>query len=365
MDKRPLLAFGHFNQDQRRALASAALESAFELTVVDTPHDAARWLGGHTSHAMLFNSATPGAEQVAVEARAEAGHAQVPIIALVPELNDLTFAEVFSWGGDDAVALDNPRALLGRLRALPKDAPAPPSNGRGAALVADPDPSRRIVLGRVLRNAGYTITFAAGQRDAEGYARSPELDLVVLNSELTESVRPTVEGCRQGGGRATWIVTCPPRDLGRTRAELSSLDRATATDGFAPAENVLFLANELSNTARTNQRSSARLLFGATIAFRGAGRDRDDYGFSYNISAGGLYVRTLLPPEDESVWLEMTPPRSERRVRLVGKVVWRRGFGPSGTATVPPGFGVQIVEGASADLEAWRAGYEAFSAAMA
>ena len=44
-----------------------------------------------------------------------------------------------------------------------------------------------------------------------------------------------------------------------------------------------------------------------------AGRDADDRGFSYNLSLGGLYVRTLSPPEDDIVWVELRPPRSERR----------------------------------------------------
>ena len=131
-------------------------------------------------------------------------------------------------------------------------------------------------------------------------------------------------------------------------------------DGFAPPENVLFLLNELSHK-HENKRASARLLYGTSAAFRGAGRDEDDVGFTFNLSAGGLYVRTLAPPEDELVWLELTPPRSERRVRLVGRVAWRRGIAHSATATVPPGFGVEIVDGASSDLKLWRAGYSAFA----
>ncbi len=365
MEKRPLLAFGHFSHEQRHALAGAAVESAFELNVVGTAHEAANWLGNHRPHAMLLDGASPGAEQAAVDTRAEAEHAQVPIIALTREPGDLTFAEVFSWGGDDVVAAADSHALVGRLRALPRSAPEPAGNGRGAALVADSDRTRRIVLGRVLRNAGYQVTFAAREPDLEGYARNGDIDLVVMGNGLADKPRDVIEKSRNAGGRATWIVSCAPRDLGHTHQELAGLERVTATDGFAPSENVLFLANELSNGARQNQRKSQRMLFGTTVAFRGAGRERDDYGYSYNVSAGGVYVRTLLAPEDETVWLELTPPRSERRVRLVGKVVWRRAFGPSGTATVPPGFGVQIIDGASSDLEAWRRGYEAFSAAMA
>ncbi len=78
-----------------------------------------------------------------------------------------------------------------------------------------------------------------------------------------------------------------------------------------------------------------------------------------------MYVRTLAPLEPRAeVWLEMWPPRSERRVRLGGVVAWRRPFGPRGGATVPAGFGVQIRDGLAGDLERWRAGYEAFAESL-
>jgi hypothetical protein len=123
----------------------------------------------------------------------------------------------------------------------------------------------------------------------------------------------------------------------------------------------VFLANELERGGAGDKRASRRLLYGTTVSFRGAGRDADEHGFSYNLSLGGLYVRTLAPPEDDLVWLEIRPPRSERRVRLEGRVVWRRKFGPSEGATVPPGFGVALTDATRRDLEAWEGGYRAFS----
>ncbi|HEY6460212.1 MAG TPA: hypothetical protein VIY73_08670, partial [Polyangiaceae bacterium] len=63
------------------------------------------------------------------------------------------------------------------------------------------------------------------------------------------------------------------------------------------------------------------------------------------------------------VWVDLWPPRSERRVRLAGKVAWRRGFGAQGS-TVPPGFGVKIVDGLAGDLEKWQAGCRAFARTM-
>jgi hypothetical protein len=137
-----------------------------------------------------------------------------------------------------------------------------------------------------------------------------------------------------------------------------------ANDSFAPAENVLFLANEMKNDERRDQRSSTRVLYGTTVAFRGAGRYEDDFGFTYNVSGGGMYVRTLAVPEDDMVWLELCPPRAERRVRLVGQVQWRRSFAYSANARVPPGFGVKVVDGARADLDAWAAGYAALSESL-
>ena len=111
-----------------------------------------------------------------------------------------------------------------------------------------------------------------------------------------------------------------------------------------------------------DKRASPRVLYGTTVAFRVAGRDQDEIGFSYNVSASGIFVRTLAPLDaGQEVWLEMWPPRSERQVRLVGTVAWKRSFGPNEAATVPAGFGVRITEGLPGDLARWNLGYEAFA----
>ena len=249
-----------------------------------------------------------------------------------------------------------------RLRRLPADAPAPDSCGRARALVADPDRRRRIALARPLGRAGYSVTFAASAEDV--WAAASECSLIVTSSELHDSAHDQIARARHAGTDAAWIVTVPPRSLGALRRELAELDHVAATDAFAPPDSILFVANELAHADRENQRSSARLLYGTTVAFRGAGRDEDDHGHSYNLSEAGLYVRTLAPPEDDHVWLELRAPRHERRVRLVAEIAWRCAFSHGTRATAPPGFGVRIVDGARADLEAWRAGYAAFSEAV-
>jgi DNA-binding response OmpR family regulator len=357
---RSLLVLGSYGREERLRLAGAAEQAAFSADFVDGAREASKWLDANDPHAVLVDDGDT-AKGVCLEARAQARHAQVPILSLNRGVDDLAFAEAFSWGGDDAVERLDTHALVARLRGLPVTPPGAPRNGRGTALIVDPDRTRRIVLGRVLRNAGYSIEFAVSDDDAVGRAKNHAPKLVVASSDVGQSPGALLAAARGAGATATWIVTCPPKDIGAARSSVEVLGNATVTDGFAPAENVVFLANELERGGANDKRASRRLLYGTSVSFRGAGRDLDDTGFSYNVSIGGLYVRTLSPPEDDIVWVELRPPRSERRVRLEGRVVWRRKFGPSEGATVPPGFGVAINDATKRDLEGWREGYTAFA----
>jgi hypothetical protein len=313
---------------------------------------------------VVANAEAMGADSDAIDLRKDPRRARLPMIAVCREMGDLSFAGAFSWGADDVVELNRLRPLLVRLRGLPREQPPEVTGARKAALIADTDPSRRVTVGRVLRNAGYNVTFAATSQDAVDFAQQKGLDLVVMSAELECVPRQVIEHAHAAGSHAKFMISCAPRDLRSCKAALVGLDHATAFDGYAPPENVLFLANELQSGMRFNQRASARILYGTTVAFRGAGRHEDDYGFAYNISREGIYVRTLAPPEDKVVWLELCPPRSERRVRLVGEVAWRRRFNYADGATVPPGFGVRIVDGAATDRAEWVAGYDGLAQAL-
>jgi DNA-binding response OmpR family regulator len=360
---RQLLALGKFQHEERASIAAAAVQAAFAAEFMDAGRDASRWMDANAPHAVVMQDSEP-ARNLCLEARAQAQHAQVPMLAWSREVDDLGFAEVFNWGGDDAVVAGDAHGLLARLRALPPELPGPPKNGRGPALIVDQDPTRRILMGRVLRNAGHVIEFAVSHEDAMARVREREPKVVVSASDIGAGPAALLAAARQAGSNATWIVTCPPKDMHAVRTAVEPFGGATATDGFAPAENIVFLANELSRGGANDKRSSRRLLFGTTVGFRGAGRDEDERGFSYNISAGGLYVRTLAPPEDDVVWLEVRPPRCERLVRIECRVVWRRKFGSPEGATVPPGFGVAITDATARDLEAWKLGYAAFAGAL-
>ena len=84
---------------------------------------------------------------------------------------------------------------------------------RGTVLVAETDRSRRILVGRVLRNAGYSVTFAVSGEDLNQFVQSKPHDVVVASSALIDSPREFVEGLRQNDGKTLVVVTTPPREI--------------------------------------------------------------------------------------------------------------------------------------------------------
>jgi DNA-binding response OmpR family regulator len=358
---RSTLAVGRFASATATRLESASRSAGLDFNQVDSISDALTWAEQNEPHSLLLDGTSGNLERSCLEVRAQVRHALVPIIALAPVVNELAFAEVFSCGGDDVVGIRNNEALTSRLRRLPIapwERPVPAAEK--TALISASDRNRRIVLARVLSNAGYPIRFAVDLDETDRFSREAPPRLVVIDTEL-EGVQALITRAAPRNPNTLWIVSTAPRHMRQCHSWLRDLANAAVTDSFAPPENIVFLANELGRGKGNDKRASRRLLYGTMVSFRCAGREEDDYGLSYNVSAGGLYVRSLAPPVEDRVWLELRPPRTERLVRLEGRVCWRRGYGPSAMATVPPGFGIEIMDGSKADREAWVTGYKSFA----
>jgi DNA-binding response OmpR family regulator len=361
---RGTLAVGDFGRNALDGLRAVSEGTGLELNVVGSSFEALEWMTQHEPHSLLLKSGGKEVEQTCFEVRAQLRHALVPIVALASKVDELAFAEVFSWGGDDVVCLGEWDKLITRLRRLPKAAwERKPDSQQRVALIAATERSRRIVLARVLGNAGYAIQFAVTLEDAALLAEKSPPRVVVIDADL-DGAMSLVREQAPAHPQTLWIITAPPRRIRECKSKLEDLPNAALIDGYAPPENVVFLANELGGGRGVDKRASRRLLYGTLVRFRSAGRDSDDLGLSYNISSGGIYVRSLAPPIEDCVWLELTPPRTERRVRLEGMVAWRRGYGPSDTATVPPGFGVKITDASRADIKAWEDGYHSLAALL-
>lgn len=361
---RSTLAVGRFGATTAAGLEAASRAAGLEFARVESIAEALAWADEQNPHSLLLDGSSGNLERSCLEVRAQVRHALVPIVALASEVNELAFAEAFSCGGDDVVGVRAEAALTSRLRRLPNSPwERPPASADKVALISATERDRRVVLARVLGNAGYVIRFAVDLEETERVVKEAPPRLVVIDTNL-DGVEAVMQRAAPANPQTLWIISTAPRHLKSCNSWLERLPNAAATDSFAPPENIVFLANELGRGKGNDQRSSRRLLYGTLVAFRCAGRDQDDYGLSYNVSAGGLYVRSLAPPVDDLVWLELRPPRTDRLVRLEARVCWRRGYGPSSMATVPPGFGLEIVDGSRTDREAWLAGYKSFAQSM-
>jgi len=358
---RSTLAVGRFGGATAASLEAASRAAGLDFNQVDSIIEALAWTEENEPHSLLVDGANDGLERCCLEVRAQVRHALVPIVAVAQQVNELAFAEIFSCGGDDVVGIRAQGPLTARLRRLPVSPwERPPASADKVALISASDRNRRIVLARVIGNAGYTIRFAVDLEETERFAGESTPRLVVIDTDST-GVQELITRAAPKDPNILWIVSTAPRHMRLCHSWLRELPNATVTDSFAPPENIVFLANELGRGKGNDQRASRRLLYGTMVAFRCAGRDEDDFGLSYNVSAGGLYVRSLAPPVEDRVWLELRPPRTERLVRLEGRVCWRRGYGPSDMATVPPGFGLEIADGSRADRESWVTGYRSFA----
>jgi hypothetical protein len=324
----------------------------FCLEVADSLAAAVPPLREKTTRAVLVDGAAEGAEQLCQMARVGRFPGDLVVLVGAKKPDDASFAQAYDWGADDVVSLDSEFGVSTRLGRLPTDTALPP-RARGSALVAEPDARLAARVERMLGYAGYDVERAVElepSRERVPYGRT---GLVLLSSELGNPVE-VVRQLRESGSQAVLLVWSKPDEVEPLTRALGRFDRVAVLSQRAPVESVLFLSNQLmTGPNEVVARTERRFLYGTTVAFREAGADEDDYGFTYNVGPGGIYVRTLAVPAQANVWIELRPPGGHRRVRLAGEVVWRRPFGFASDALAPPGFGMHLSAGLWQDYERW------------
>lgn len=347
---RRVIALGNLGGDLRTTLESAVAQAGLELTLTREPSHALLTLERSGAVAVLVDTATLGSEQFCKRARGSERLRRVPIVALSRNPSELGFSRVFGWGADDLSPLLDPEPLARRLRAIVAAADKVVT-ATGQAVVSESTTQRRTVVGRVLVQAGYEVKFALDKQAAEAYCSESETRIAVHSAQMGDP-RKLIDAVARAGALPIWIITTEASSVNRLARSLAGLDRVAVTSNAGSPEDLLFLANELV-FARGPKRREWRALYGTPVAFRAEGTFRDEYGFSYDVSPTGVYVRSLLPCEADDVEVELRPPRSEERLRLQGKVVRRFAFGSGSVASAPPGFAVKLLGPASA-LAAWE-----------
>lgn len=339
-------------------LRRAATSSALCLVHKPTVPAAAAWLERESPSAVVVDLRALLACDLISSLRRTPRWERVPILGLTPEPSEIAFAETFWAGGDDVVCPGDIDPLVARLRAAQSRSSPDPEDARGRVIVAGGEALFRVAAARVLAGAGYEVDLAMTGDEVESAAADPGVKAIVLSASLPGlTALSLVESARAAGRSVPFVLCVPPRLMPRARVTARKLPRVALCDAFAAPDEILFTTNDLLAPKRDERRGAARVAFGTLVWLRPAGADRDVVGYTYNVSAKGLFVRTLHPfAQGQPVWIEIVPPRGDRRVRLVGQAAWHRPFGLAGPALCPPGAGFQITGGLPGEAEIFEAG---------
>lgn len=304
---------------------------------------------------VLLDGELDGAAELAAWMKGHSKLSSVPLVALVREVSDAAFEFAHRAGADDTVPFDDDAAIRRRVALLEAPVQSIRPAASAWAVVLGSDPSRRRVIGMYLRRAGYLTCFADAIEDLTSLPSDATVQVAVAVG-CAEQLRSLVGRLRD----VTRAPSLPVVAVVRPYAITSALDipSVALVKDDAPTDHVLFQVNELLREQGGIERASRRVLFGTVCAFRGPGAQRVTYGLTYNVSAGGFYVRTLdAPARGTRLWCELAAPGA-KPMHLRGDVAWRRRVcDPSSSS--PYGFGLQLDDGdcPPRDLRAYRTLY--------
>src|SRR5260370_29228571 len=158
---RPLLVVGLSDKGLLDRYARSAVRAGVETVEVAAPSEIESYVENGAPAAVALQMKSEGAEGVCLALRADGRLAGLPIVGLIPELDDLAFLEMYGWGGDDVIRTSFPDDLVPRLRVLTPEPALSPLVARGEALIPAEDRRRRILDGPILLNARYSLRIAA------------------------------------------------------------------------------------------------------------------------------------------------------------------------------------------------------------
>jgi CheY-like chemotaxis protein/Tfp pilus assembly protein PilZ len=335
----PLLVCG---VDPSEALRATAADLDLDLFAVSSLDEVQGRLAGAPPHCFLVDCSTKEGAAVCQGVRMASELADTPIIAVIDDPWSASLAQSFALGADDYVPVDAYDPLRRKLLALRKEGVLGAAFLSGQVVLADPSRERRVHLARNLSKMGLQVRFAV---EAGEIPCDVGVKLIVAHCTLAPSgVVRGVRSFRGGpGARIPWVIVGTHLELEAVKEQLQQERDIRFLDVEADPAQIAFTANQLVVGASRSMRRSARLTYETAARFDVLAGGHAEWGYTYNINRGGIYVRTLTPPSlGLDLMLELVPPYGQQRVTIEGRVVWRQEY--CGSKGYPPGFGVQYAE---------------------
>jgi hypothetical protein len=294
--------------------------------------------------------------------RDKAGLFDVPVLVLVNRLAECehAFLDAKNAGADDTVIAWDQPGITRRVLALNAYVPRQnPAANRGTAVVAHSDEQTRRHTGWILRRAGFDLAFAQTRRELAAVVRDHGSALAVVSAGLIEGdpCRQAVAELRAEMKQSELPLVVVAEDS--VKAALWQCAPRTASVVGGSWDHLLFQINELTRPPAAELRATPRLFLNAFCTFRRVTEMCPTHAMTYNVSEGGLYIRTLDPPPPGSVVsVDLRLPRTGNLVvSLRARVVWVQKPIHGCAGPTPLGFGVQILpdQSPATDLELYLA----------
>jgi len=270
-----------------------------------------------------------------------------PVILLAAKPTEEVFLAARRCGADDAVGIDDAAGIARRTKTLAAFVPGVrPAPVLGVALVVHSNDERRRHAGWILRRAGYEIVFAKTCRDAVTMGRERLPAVVVVSADLLEQGDLTAALCRLRTdiGHEGLPMVVVAADGARHRMQIFLSRVALASDG-QDWDHLLFQISEVTRPAVADLRASRRVFWATIIGFRRLTELEPSLGLTYDVSQGGLFVRTTdAPASGDLVNLDLRLAAiSPQVLTLRARVVWVQQLRPGVATRTPAGFGAEIV----------------------
>ena len=289
---------------------------------------------------ILANCETSVGQEICLGARISAALQDLPILAVVENPWSTEVRDAFAMGVDDFLPRRELEHLSLKLLSIRRKGQAPAADKASRVVLADPDRDRRVHLARALRTLGMALHFTL---ECSEVPATDDVRLVVAHCALPPDGGPACMLRHRDATKTTvpWILVGTAADLRQARETLDAQPLLHLFDSKSDATQVVSVANDLLRATLESQRASVRLPYESGVVFNIPGSWQQVWAYTFNISLGGLFVRTVAPPPlSATMELEFCPPFSEQRVRLPGTVVWRQEY--TGSRGYPSGFGIQF-----------------------
>jgi uncharacterized protein (TIGR02266 family) len=217
----------------------------------------------------------------------------------------------------------------------------------GCILVADDSKLWQRMIREMLTEAGYEVHLASDGRECVKKAKYElqDLSLVLLDIHMPElDGFGVLEELKRGELTAPIpVLAISSRYRDKYVQELKRLGAVGYLNKALPVGEILFRINRILFPEKRDLRKNPRVEDNILVRYRI--RDAIFSGYSFNISSGGLFIRTISPPPEKTkIRLSFDLPRNGKSIRSNGTVVWRNEYRPDGPMAYPPGIGVKFTK---------------------